>query len=461
MAPRRKRNRSCKQQKQLNRENDWELIRKKKRSCKQQKQLNEENYGELIRKRNGSRKQWKQHSEENDGELISVDWTELPPIIFQVIFERLPLIDCISVSDVCKSWRSVFIQDPFSWERHGFPSLFMSNQKDKNKRTCISMIEKRAWEMELPEAHGKYCWGSFHDWLILVKDLECFYLEISLFNPFTRSKIDLPGAWNFYHKMVLSELPSSQKCICMLVHGQSGELAFCVPGAQSWHQYKLVDEPFEDAVFCNGSFYVLSNNYNIWQIDASNVFATISRHDASPVAADSEIKNLFHEVNIAQRHTNDGVLKYLVESCGEVLLVCRFFSTKPDAVLETENFEVYVLDVGQMSWEKINNLGDRVLYLGKCCSRSFSSRELGVNMSNSIYFSNDHVAPWWNEWDSKHLIGISSRLGLKNTDRKDWGIFNLGKEYNGNFCFRGNRDSWAPIWFTAPLWWYCTKFALN
>lgn len=413
------------------------------------------------RKRNRRWKQQKELDDGNDGEENSADWAELPHVILQVIFEQLPLIDCLSVSDVCKSWRDVFAQETSCWRSLGFPSLLVSGQKDRKMRTCISMIEKRAWEMELPEARGKYCWGSFQDWLILVSEIGCFSLDISLLNPFTKRKIDLPVTWNFYHKMVLSGIPSMQKFVCMLVHGQCGELAFWVPGAQSWHPYKLVDEPFEDAVFCNGSFYLLSKDYNVWQIDATTVFATISGDDSSNVAAASEIKRQFHEINMPQTHTNGGVLRYLVESCSNILLVCRFFSNKPTATLETENFEVHMLDMAQMSWKKVDNLGDCVLFLGKCCARSFSSRELGVNIHNCIYFSNDHAAPWWNEWDSNHLIGLSSRLGLSNTDRKDWGVFTLDNEKNRNFCFRGNRDNWPPIWFTAPVWWYCRTFALN
>ncbi|KAI4313887.1 hypothetical protein L6164_026833 [Bauhinia variegata] len=87
-------------------------------------------------------------------------------------------------------------------------------------------------------------------------------------------------------------------------------------------------------------------------------------------------------------------------------LLCQelYFS---DDILETRKFEVY-LDFFQSSWKKTEDLGDRMLFLGKCYSMSFSAKELGVGMSNTIYFSNDPVAPWWNEWDSYHLRGIST-----------------------------------------------------
>ncbi|XP_070671526.1 F-box protein SKIP23-like [Malus domestica] len=129
--------------------------------------------------------------------------------------------------------------------------------------------------------------------------------------------------------MVLSALPSVENFVCMLVRSQHRELAFWVRGAQSWLKHKLDGEPFEDAVFSDGSFYLLSSDYSI-----------------------SKIKE------------NYGVLKYLVEPCGELLLVCRFYSPEPDAVLETHDFKAYKLDFGRMAWKRVHDLGDQILFLG-------------------------------------------------------------------------------------------------
>ncbi|KAK9934697.1 hypothetical protein M0R45_021832 [Rubus argutus] len=339
--------------------------------------------------------------------LADADWAGLPDNILEIIFERLNLMDCMSVSDVCKSWRHVVAQELSGWQRHGFPWLLMSGEKDKRVRTCSSILQGQEWEMLLPEAYGRYCWGSYQD--------------------------------------------------C-----QSQELAFWVPGAQSWFEHKLDGEPFVDAVFSNGNFYLLSNDYNIWEIKGADIFAAIKKDDASAPAA-FDIERHCHEVTMSDEHENDGVLKYLVESCGELLLVCRFYNTKSGAVLVTNDFKVFSLDFSEMSWKRVESLGDQILFLGKCCSRSVSSSGLGLNVTDCIYFSNDHAVPWWNEWDSDHLDGISARLGLDNTGRKDWGCFSLRNKNRENlyFCFRGNRDRWGPVWFTAPQWWCCKNLVLS
>ncbi|KAL6190355.1 hypothetical protein ACLB2K_036753 [Fragaria x ananassa] len=248
----------------------------------------------------------------------------------------------------------------------------------------------------------------------------------------------------------------------MLIQSHSQTLAFRVPGAQSWLGHKLDGEPFVDGVFSKGSFYLIGNDYNICEIKGADIFAAIKRDDASaPVAF--HIERHYHEVTMPDEHENNGVLKYLVESCGELLLVCRFYCTKPDVVLVTHYFEVYSLDFSRMSWKRVESLGDQIPFLGKCCSRSVSSSGLGLNVTDRICFSNDHAVPWWNKWDSEHLDDISTRLGLGSSGTKDWGNFSLGNKNHETLSirFRGNRDRWGPVWFTALQWWCCKNFALT
>lgn len=419
---------------------------------------------QAIRRRFGAKctKKIQRRKRESEKKYFA-DWSSLPRGILEMVAEKLTFIDCLSISKVCRSWNTVLGEELPSWKRHGFPWLLVSSQQNKEIRTCISILENRVWELELSEAYGKYCWGSFCDWLILVKNLDNFHLQLNLFNPFSGNKISLPLIWNFYHKMVLSGHPSENNFICMLLHSQYRELAFWVPGANSWRKHKLTGEPFEDAVFFNGSFYLLADGFNVWQIDVQSIYSSIGKGD-DDFGTLSKIETQFHEVKrpeifqvqegiIVQNHHDYQILRYLVECCGELLLVCRYFNAKQEAVLETRKFEVYSLDLCQLSWKKVKDLGDQMIFLGKCCSTSFSAKELGFGIRNSIYFCNDPTVPWWNEWDSDHLKGILSRFGFNRTDVSHWGIFRLDNENAEPFCFHGDIDNWAYTWFTAPSWW--------
>ncbi|XP_027926946.1 uncharacterized protein LOC114183942 isoform X2 [Vigna unguiculata] len=346
------------------------------------------------------------------------DWSSLPRGILEMIAEKLTFIDCLSISKVCMSWNAILGEELPSWQRHGFPCLLVSGQQNKETRTCISILENRVWELELAEANGMYCWGSFRGWLIMVKNLDYFYLEINLLNPFSGSQISLPSVWNFYHKIVPSGLPSENNFVCMLLHSQCRELTFWVTGANSWRKYNKLTE-------------------------IETRFHEVKR----PEMFELQEGGILHN-----RHTSQ-ILRYLVESCGELLLVCRYFSPNQHTVIETQKFEVFALDFCQLSWKKVEDLGDQMIFLGKCCSTSFSAKELGVGIKNSIYFCNDPTIPWWNEWDSDHLKGISSRLGFNQTNVNNWGIFTLGNEDGEPFCFHGDIINWAYTWFTVPSWW--------
>ncbi|GAV60897.1 hypothetical protein CFOL_v3_04425 [Cephalotus follicularis] len=156
-------------------------------------------------------------------------------------------------------------------------------------------------------------------------------------------------------------------------------------------------------------------------------------------------------VKISERTSNVFTYKYLVESCGELLLVCRVYNE--GVYLETVYFEIYKLDVDHMAWKKIKNLGDR-MFLGKCCSISLSPKQLRVGISNFIYFANCIYYPAVNQWQLSSILGGLDRI-LKGSclmdddcKREDWVTFHFGNEICGRFSFRRNIQDFGHIWLT-------------
>ncbi|KAM3709917.1 hypothetical protein ACJW31_02G210700 [Castanea mollissima] len=94
-----------------------------------------------------------------------------------------------------------------------------------------------------------------------------------------------------------------------------------------------------------------------------------------------------------------GNQKHLVESCGELYVVDRFFDRERrfDQELrryrvcpKTVNFEVYKLDQEWGRWVMVKNLGDQVLILGKDSSFSVSATEFSGCKGNCIYFTDEN-----------------------------------------------------------------------
>ncbi|XP_017407884.1 putative F-box protein At4g22170 [Vigna angularis] len=144
-------------------------------------------------------------------------WSSIPHDILQLIAEKLSFVDCLSMSKVCMSWNAILGEELPSTQRQGLPCLLVSGLGNNGTKTCISVLENRVWELKLPESCGKYCWGSFCDWLIMVNILFEVVVKVKLLNPFSGSQIDLPPLGNDYHKMVFSGLPSEKNFICMVV----------------------------------------------------------------------------------------------------------------------------------------------------------------------------------------------------------------------------------------------------
>lgn len=80
---------------------------------------------------------------------------------------------------------------------------------------------------------------------------------------------------------------------------------------------------------------------------------------------------------------------YLVESCGELLLVqLRLSGWCEPGKVTLKVYKVVEEEVGseERKLVPINDLKDKMLFVGKCCSRSWSGSASGFFLTNCIYF---------------------------------------------------------------------------
>ncbi|OMO68601.1 hypothetical protein COLO4_29554 [Corchorus olitorius] len=391
------------------------------------------------------------------------DWGGLPDNIVDMISERLPLIDCVSMSRVCNSWCNVLKQSfPNCNKRpRGLPWLVMSKQQENIFRSCYSVLQQgnnnnsKLRKLDLPEAYGKYFWGSFQDWLIAVERIKYGNIMISLLNPFTRVQVNLPQVFQSYHKLVLSGSPSDQTSTIYLLLGEyyGIDIALWFPGSDGWCNCKvenIKDVFFRDSIFFNGYFYLLTEDYNIHLLDAGKARSEIMKQGSSAATITTQIYKLQKPENIPECGF---VIRNLVESNGNVLLVCRFFRyLKNFKRTENYDFKVYRLEhQGEnMAWKSLDDLGDQVLFMGRNCCASFSTKDLGDEFANCVFFTNQNQGgrgpPIMNEWENSRL--------RKGSDGRDWGVFSLNSDHKFSYVAKPSRSAkWGPIWLTAPLGW--------
>ncbi|KAL0361003.1 UNVERIFIED_CONTAM: hypothetical protein Sradi_3784800 [Sesamum radiatum] len=134
---------------------------------------------------------------------------------------------------------------------------------------------------------------------------------------------------------------------------------------------------FSNAIGFQGKFYALSLQGTlavIEDIDSRFRITAIGGSRAVP----SKLSRQFRE--------------YLVESCGEILLV---FLISRKSIDHVENVEVFRLDIPKLSWVKVENLGDRTLFLEDECCMGVTASKVGCK-KNCIYFSHHRVyGQWW------------------------------------------------------------------
>ncbi|KAK0595735.1 hypothetical protein LWI29_009514 [Acer saccharum] len=260
-------------------------------------------------------------------------------------------------------------------------------------------------QLEMPSSSGGLLWGCIKDWLIIVKPFTKFcMIRMSLLNPFTGSKVDLPST--------------------------------------SFHNIKeRTDDVLIDLICFKGCFYLLTMEYNIRVLDAAYAYTAIQRQGYK-----EQIDTRFYEIEMSSdipresiRDLDVQIFLYLVEFGDEILLVIRFLR---NCFEETYDFKVFRLDLRKKEWVKLDNLGDCVIFAGRNCSRCYSAKELGGGMGNCIYFTNGS--------------GLLSEMNCENElscslENDDWGIFRLNNDGPERFSYLAKKREEASCLVNCTL----------
>ncbi|KAL5723517.1 hypothetical protein ACHQM5_006909 [Ranunculus cassubicifolius] len=193
---------------------------------------------------------------------------------------------------------------------------------------------------------------------------------------------------------------------------------------------------FSDILFYKGMLYGLTK---------TNCLVSFEFQDSS--------KPLSHNISnvLAMTSPTDDKFKfdtsYLVESCGDLLMVYRFAnrdkSLKPSRYV-TGKFLVYKLDKSDdpLQWVEVESLGDQMLFLGRNSSMSISAKDIPGLKGNCIYFTEDF-------WPYYHLGGPSVHVFTDN------GVFYLDDARFESFLPAGVSEIFSfksrPFWVTPDI----------
>ncbi|CAL0313246.1 unnamed protein product [Lupinus luteus] len=328
-----------------------------------------------------------------------VEWCELPLELWPKIGKYLDKhIDILRFRSVCESWRSSI--SPFHLNSPSFPL-----QIPHPINSSIDAYLNKATLYLVQPTHASSNFQSFSKgYLIKVKESKNHPLH--LVNPISDRKLSNHlGA----SPMVLNLLENHvfEVCKSYNVHSKGGHyvavnkvvlfpnstwinvensVACCVfkegrlglmkHGYEKW---KLVDENnfyYDDVIVFKGQFYV------------TDKWGTISWVDICSLKL----------IQYSPPLCGFGDKKHLVESCGSVYVVDRYYESEPrirrrnhvgdlNHCAAVMGFKVYKLDEEWGTWVDVKNLGDRVFILGNSCNFSVSAKDVIGYQGNCIYFT--------------------------------------------------------------------------
>lgn len=402
---------------------------------------------------------------------ISVDWSDLPPELLELIAKKLKIHkDYVRFRAVCLAWRTAAPKIPkhlpcqLPWLMLPRRATDSDRDSDPNSdlRSFISLQDDKTHLISLPrdsDSHRR-C-GSSHGWLVVLEETP----SVSVVNPLTRSRHRLPDLSSFPNvtrfepneagreytlrtsdgdvytcsstemrdsfikKVVFSSSPSNEDVdyYAVAILNQTGDIAYCRRGDRAWKFIEEANSFCEDVIFHKGYCYAVSKYGTIAVCDING---------SSPVVSFIETPRQV-----------GGDMQYLVPWKDELLLVTRYMEVefnmdqnKLDILYKTTEFRVYKLVSNGPKWESMNGLDGWALFLGENCSISFRASDYDGCKGNCIYFTDDYSEWNYNGANGSHDLGI---YDLEN------GCVEPLPCYHEKF---NNGRRWPPpIWITPSL----------
>ncbi|KAK3132722.1 hypothetical protein QOZ80_6AG0526750 [Eleusine coracana subsp. coracana] len=332
------------------------------------------------------------------------DWsTDLPePEHLQSIGKRLASShDAASFRSVCSEWRAAVPFKSFA------PLLLLPFGPESDKVTFYSVIEEEVFSVPLPDdVRGKVPCDASRGWLALMDEAA----SVTLFNPFTGGRVQLPpadehvaeaslvcvskveGKWvldpeedarvvkleevrdMFFHEIVLSAPPyPGRDCVAIAVLPNSTMVAFCRVGVDS--AWTLLYTNLECSVEC-----VVHCQEKIYAVDITGDISICHCNNAAPTA--TLVPSLSAPGDVCHRS--------YMESDGKLHLV-GIMMMMLDEQRFTYNTVVYRCDDLLLDqtpvWSMVDDVGDLTLLVSKDFNENFSGPNVSKYKRNSIYFS--------------------------------------------------------------------------
>lgn len=345
-----------------------------------------------------------------------VDWATLPKDLLNLISKSLDSsFDLLHFRSVCSSWRSSADPKP-PLPTHHLPILPDNGTSLFPDSAVGFRLSQRSILLVKPHK-PPISESDLFGWLVKVEeDLNAPRKVTTLLDPMSETRRSLPEHFPrsldvssfkirelgrefklhyfntvgdivnslYLEKAVVRYLDSCSKFVLLTIH-VSGKLAVFTSWDRAWTVINDMPSPYDDVIVFDGRFFGVDNNGRTVVVDFEELKLELV---ASPVYG--------------------GDKKFLIESCGEMLMVDMYLSMEEvdgdpgfgEEVFEhhavfmnerTVKFKVFKFLEREKSWVEVKDLGGKMLFLGDDCNFTASASDLLPSCGGSCVFFTGNV----------------------------------------------------------------------
>ncbi|KAL4585845.1 hypothetical protein LXL04_010471 [Taraxacum kok-saghyz] len=251
-------------------------------------------------------------------------WSDLDHHLLFLVMMKLGVIDFLAFNGVCKSWRSLAVDNKKHFMSSKPPMLMSISDRPHKKECSLEDFELRTFKTLIPHSAGRTCVGLTCGYLIMFgKRSRDFWLV----NPITRHQrhfSDFPHSINTNLERIRAILVFSSSrsvWVFVMIHRFTHKLWYSIAGTHAWYFVSCTNF-FVDLHAFKGKIYTINEGWCVCEL----------RLNSTPKLRLLEINNL----------PNPRFLTPEFVSLDDILFVM-------DHKLH-DSYEVHELDFDEMKW---------------------------------------------------------------------------------------------------------------